>query len=430
MSAVFTRPMGRPGALPSKSALACAVLLAASVAGAPVRAQDGNEVEIPPILQASQVLPPELLQGPQHRIADKVRNDGLLNYYTLNSKFGSIEVQGTELLYRRVHEINALAEMDKVRQSDAFVEALGKAAISPVKGAVGVVTDPVNTVTGVVQGTGKFFDSLGHSLFGSPSEQESGPVSTLIGYDAQKRKIAFEYGVDPYSYNQLLQERLVELARASTAGGLAVKVGFAFIPGPGKWAVKGTSLTSQLNQLVRDKTPAELKSINRKKLEAMGVAPALADPFLDHPKFSPSMTTHLVGALEQMKGVQNRDLYIARAVLAQNEFLAYALQERAKMHAAYHTRVKPIARFVAANNRPFAQSTDGRLLVIGPVDYLTWDQTSTPIVNTIMGQQQSLNITGYELWVTGTVSPLVRRNLESRGWQIYTKAGEKLTFDQ
>ena len=162
----------------------------------------------------------------------------------------------------------------------------------------------------------------------------------------------------------------------------------------------------------------------------MGVAPALADPFLDHPKFSPSMTTHLVGALEQMKGVQNRDLYIARAVLAQNEFLAYALQERAKMHAAYHTRVKPIARFVAANNRPFAQSTDGRLLVIGPVDYLTWDQTSTPIVNTIMGQQQSLNITGYELWVTGTVSPLVRRNLESRGWQIYTKAGEKLTFDQ
>ncbi len=429
MNATEPEPKGRHTGVLWRAAMIGSVLLAAFATTNAGRAQDGNEVEVPPILQASQVLPPELLQGAYHRVADRVPNDGLLNHYTLNSMFGSIEVQGTELLYRRVHEINALAEMDKVRQSDAFVEALGKAAISPVKGAVGVVTDPVNTVTGVVKGTGKFFDSLGHSLFGSPSEQESGPVSTLIGYDAQKRKIAFEYGVDPYSYNRLLQDRLTELARASTAGGLTVKLGFAFIPGPGKWVVKGTSFTSQLNQLVRDKTPAELKSINRKKLEAMGVAPALANPFLDHPKFSPSMTTHLVGALEQMKGVQNRDLYIARAVLAQNEFLAYALQERAKMHAAYHAQVKPLARFVAANNRPFAQTTDGRLVVIGPVDYLTWDQTSTPIVNTIMGEQQSLNITGYELWVTGTVSPLTRRNLESRGWQIYAKADEKLKFD-
>jgi hypothetical protein len=39
-------------------------------------------------LNASQILPRELLAGPNHRVEERVYNDGYINRYTVLSKFG------------------------------------------------------------------------------------------------------------------------------------------------------------------------------------------------------------------------------------------------------------------------------------------------------------------------------------------------------
>lgn len=407
-----------------------AFVLALAALALPDQARGEDTYEAPLSLRASQILPADLHAGPHHRVEETVRNDGYINSYVINSTFGTIPVQGTELLHRRVHEISALAAMDEVRQSEVFLEALGSAAMSPVRGAVDLVTDPVDTVTGAAKGVGKMFESIGHSIFGSPSEQEAGVIETVIGYDVQKRKIAFDYGVDPYSYNGLLQERLIELARAATVGGIGVKVGFSFIPGPGRLAVGGTSLTSQMNGLIRDKSPAELKSLNRDKLEAMGVGEQLTDVFLDHPKYSPSVTTRLVGALAALESVSGREAYIKRAALADSEVGAYLLQRRALMHVAYHSKVAPLQRFVTVNKYPFAQTQDGRLLVLVPLDYLTWSQETALVIEDMQRARDSLGLTGYDLWISGEVSPMARKMLETGGWRIVTSANAQLKPDE
>ena len=60
-----------------------------------------------PVLSASRILPPELLSGPNHRVQERVRSDGIVNIYRIDSTFGSFEAVSTAMLRIRIHEINA-----------------------------------------------------------------------------------------------------------------------------------------------------------------------------------------------------------------------------------------------------------------------------------------------------------------------------------
>ena len=64
--------------------------------------------ETAPVLNASQILPPELLSGPNHRVQERVTNDGYLNTYQIDSKFGTFTAVSTAVLRKRIGEINAM----------------------------------------------------------------------------------------------------------------------------------------------------------------------------------------------------------------------------------------------------------------------------------------------------------------------------------
>src|SRR5687767_4502882 len=61
--------------------------------------------EPPATLSASKILPPDLLAGPNHRVEEKVSNDGYLNTYRVGSKFGTFAVLSTPMLRKRIGEI-------------------------------------------------------------------------------------------------------------------------------------------------------------------------------------------------------------------------------------------------------------------------------------------------------------------------------------
>src|ERR1700736_212016 len=69
--------------------------------------------ETPPVLSASKILPPELWSGPNFQVREKVTNDGYLNTYTIDSKFGTFTAVSTALLRKRIGEINAMVAMEK-----------------------------------------------------------------------------------------------------------------------------------------------------------------------------------------------------------------------------------------------------------------------------------------------------------------------------
>jgi len=74
-------------------------------------------------LKASQIVPKELLTGPDYRIDEKVLNDGFLNHYKVNSKFGEFNAVSNATLRKRIWEIRAMAEMDKVTGTKEFLES-------------------------------------------------------------------------------------------------------------------------------------------------------------------------------------------------------------------------------------------------------------------------------------------------------------------
>ena len=105
---------------------ACRVIvLAALLALHPaiaMAAQGGFEPA--PILRSSQILPPDLLSGPNHRVEERVYNDGYLNRYTILSKFGGFVAVSTPMLRERISEINAMVRMEQIQGTKEYAASI------------------------------------------------------------------------------------------------------------------------------------------------------------------------------------------------------------------------------------------------------------------------------------------------------------------
>ncbi len=385
-----------------------------------------QQFEAAPTLSASQILPPELVRGPHHTVDEAVQNDGVMNRYTLRIPQGDLSVIGTERLEIWIEESNALQAMEEVKKSEVFTEALKNSAKAPVRFAGDLVTDPVHTVSDVGAGVGSFFNSVGHSLFGGGSDEESGTVETVTGYDVVKRQFAFEFGVDPYTANPLVQERLVELSRAAYFGGVPLKAATLAMPAAAGVTIKATGGAYGLSQLIRDTSPAELKEINGAKLARMGVPAPTAERFLEHPDYSPTKKTIITAMLDRMEGVDGRAAFIEQAAQAPDEPVAFFYQEQAEDLAGYHAKVAPLARLVGLRGLVFGQRADATVVGVFPIDYLTWKQAAADTTAALRQDLAGMGAAGLELWVAGAVSPLYRQNVTTVGWSIEVNARTRL----
>ncbi len=408
------------------------VIFVLALAGAvyAAMAQAAQQHEVPPVLRASEILPSRLLQGPFHRVSEVVYNNGFLNRYEVNTTHGKVTVVGTHLLRMRLSEVEALQRMEEFKRSKAFGDSFKRAVKAPIQGAKALLTEPVETVSNTVKGVGTFFRNVGHSLFGGPSEHEEGTVKRVLGFDTLKRKFAYEFGVDPYTSYPPVRQRLDEITWSALAGGLAVKVALSAVPGPAGGAVRAPAASRNLSQLVRDKTPAELKKVNAGRLTRMGVHASLAEVFLEHPKLSPTRKTHIVGALQRMTGVADRAVFIQRATLDQDEFMALFRQRQAELMAGYHNKVGRVARMVKLGQAPFLQRPDGVIVGLFPVDHISWtEQVAVAVGAALDAIGNRPEITGGELWFEGTLSPLARRSFEAQKWVVHEKVATRLDLD-
>jgi len=75
-------------------------------------------------LSASKILSPDLLSGPNHRVEERVYNDGYLNTYRVGSKFGTFVAVSTPMLRKRINEINAIVRMEQIQGTKEFTASL------------------------------------------------------------------------------------------------------------------------------------------------------------------------------------------------------------------------------------------------------------------------------------------------------------------
>jgi hypothetical protein len=392
------------------------------------RSSWGQDFEAPPTLSAAQILPASIVKGLNHTVDDRVLNDGYMNHYTIQSRFGQFEAISTAKLRKRVDEITALATMEQVKGTDVFGDAVVKGGESAVRGVKHLVTDPIGTVEGTVSGIGKIFGRVDENLFGSKrSDQEEGRLQSLIGFDDTKREYAADFGVDPYSHNEVLQDELDDIAWTGYVGELAPNAALAAVPGGAGVVLSVTQNTDMLNEIFRTTAPVDLRKMNREKLIAIGVANDITELFIDNAIYTPREQTLLVAALDEIKGVKGREAFVKTAILADNSEIAYFRQRQAQMYTAYHKKMAPIAAFVPVGQLAAAQLGDGTLVFVVPLDLLAWtEQMGSFLANADAWLDEALKPKVVQVVLAGTATDLAEAKMAALGWTVIENGEARL----
>jgi len=392
---------------------------------APPSASAGASFEELPDLKASEILQPELLKGPHHTVRESVLTYSGANQFVIDSEFGVFEADGDEMLLRRINEINAIAQLKDVSRTDQYKNALVTAAKSPIAAAKNIVTDPVNTVANVPKGIMKFMSRAGESVKGIGKKRESNAaegskMQQMIGFSDAKRKVANSLGVDPYSTNTVLQRELDGIAWASFAGGLTFQVATLPIGGGAGAALTVTGVTSSFDEMLRDKSPSDLKIMNRKTLLALGASDKETERFLNNNAFSPSEQTAFVLNLKSLDGVANRGAFVrAAGETSSDESDAIFCVQTAALMAQIHKNDKPLARITMLGDFPTCIAKDGTIIVALQWDYAAWTAGAGAFTSDVqkLAAQSGKNKNAL-VALSGQVSPRLRQELEKRGFTV------------
>jgi len=99
--------------------------------------------------------------------------------------------------------------MEQIEGTKEFTSALKEAGTDALVGFKNLVTKPVETVKGAASGLGVAFRRASDALTGPKrSDAEDSKIKDLIGFSKTKREYAYQLGVDAYTDNEKLQDRL------------------------------------------------------------------------------------------------------------------------------------------------------------------------------------------------------------------------------
>jgi hypothetical protein len=177
----------------------------------------------PEVRAAADVVPPALLAGPHYRVGPTVTTFAFMNRYSVTSDYGPFTAPSDARLRRLVREIAAIAELQKIHQSDAFAKATVEAGKGVVQGARHLIENPVATIGAVPEAVFSVFGRVSEAAKrGGKSKYEGGVAQNLLAVSSFKREYAQKFDIDVYSTNEVLQRELNSVAWASAAGNLTL----------------------------------------------------------------------------------------------------------------------------------------------------------------------------------------------------------------
>jgi hypothetical protein len=188
-----------------------------------------------------------------------------------------------------------------------------------------------------------------------------------------------------------------------------------------------SSTAESMRKLAADNPPGALWKINRKKLEELGIKGELIKAYGENYAYNPQDMTMLVGELETMKGVKDLDTFISVATLAFNESVAFYYRLLAQLMAGYHNHVAPALRIVTLHGEPALQTKDGKVVLLGDVDYVYWTREIGDVLIGVENDVAELSgVSAKEVWITGKIDDTARNVWESKGWKIVQDANNRI----
>jgi len=435
-----------------------------------------EELEVPPIeLSAAARLPPELLAGEHFRVLEPVENDGFMNHWRMASDWGPFEAASDELLRVRLHEIEALAQLEQVTSTDAFKEAFEKALTGKYEAARDVVQHPVETIKRIPHGVARMlrrttrrarnlterseakYDELEEKLderreakaereaaeaagdgsagadAATDAERrqktlhEAGEVAKDVGDEARRQFLrlvgyrrarlgwARSLAVDPYGDNEPLNEQLLRVSIASTAGGLPIR--FAPLP-----TIPGLAELGRIKSMVYDLDELDLRLRNEAIFFDLGFTRAQVDRLYDERIWNATLITDLADAFQALESVPNLEALMAWALSAADLDEARFQAAVDGRYARIHAERAPIVRFAPSDALVTARLADGTTVAAFAVDHLAWSEAAVELFDVALRSDSDEQSKAVELELRGDATAAARRALAARGIHLVEHA--------
>jgi len=373
-----------------------------------------------PTLDAATLVPAGLLRGAGYTVDSTVPVVGYMGQFTLRAPVGAFNADGTEMLAIRVGELAAIAQLGQLSQTGVFADALAASAVKTGAAIGQAVTNPVATIEGIPAGVGRFFQSATttisratESMGGSDSSQSASTgdaAMDLLGVNKAKRRIAKQVGADPYTTNPVLVKQLDDLARAAFAGGVSLDAALAVSTAGVATAI---SATATVSNLVWDKSPADIRTINENKLVAMGIGPDAVRAFVTNRWFTPTLSVPFVEHLAQMPAARGRAGVVGLAGTVASEGEARFMLNAVAMARQISTERDPVVALDLDGRILAVRTRVGRIDVPAPVDYVVWTE---PV--SAFAERKDFKAPRRNVLVTGIASSRAREGLQTTGWTL------------
>jgi len=416
--------------------------------------------EEPPTISAGMIIPAEKIVGDRYKVVADVATDGFLTRAIIESDFGLLEAVGPGMLSVRLHEVEALAKLEELESSDEFQKGAQQSFDAKLDAFKQLADKPEETADGIGEGVNRFFKRVkrstktgiqkasdvlneetpgvtegggGEKLPGASalsqigSEDQGGEAESkytkaakasgdvainILGFDDSRRKLAKRLGVDPYTTNAVLAQKLDEVTRSIFAGEFAVDVATSLIPG--SIIISASSLATNW---VWDTPPGDLRVAIENKLLTMRFTQDEIDRLLRHRWYPLSFQAELTRALESMQDVSGRTdiMPLALSVTGydQARFVVYTL----RMLGRYHHTVESLDS-IRVSGTITGYDNNQNMIVAAPVDHVSW----TADLDKFSGRSEfeEENLAGEkQIFIAGVFTELAHQALTERGWKLF-----------
>ena len=360
-----------------------------------------------------------------------------------------LRVESLDLLEIRAIEMEAIRRL----RSQGSAGTAGRAAASSLLETggtlAGVVTRPVESVIGLPAGMLRVFgrrasrygrqaSDLGEraveavsddALFDAslrpreaeplppepePWWQRGGGVALKLGkrwlgYNAARRELGRELGIDPYSTNPWLGAEMDRLAWSALLGRRGVGFGLGQIGG-----AAGTVLGEggRIHRMVWEKPPEEVEAWNVARLAPMACRPDVQDAFFDNARYSPTLQTQAVDALLQLAPQGGCETFLGLAASVEREAEARFVVDALQLLVAARPRFP--TRFEIFGEALVLRDGEERLWLALPVDLLQW----TPETAEFFADPALARVADKRLLLSRDASPRARAALLAGGWAV------------
>ena len=164
-------------------------------------------------------------------------------------------------------------------------------------------------------------------------------------------------------------------------------------------ALTVTDVTTSFDEMLREKSPTDLKIINRKTLLGLGAREKDTERFL-----------------KSLNDVANRGAFVHTAAeTSSDESDAIFCVQTAALMSKIH-KEKPLARLEMIGDFPICVGKDGTTIVAFQWDYAAWTSGAAGFINDVqkLATQPGKNHNVF-VALSGQVSPRLQQELEARG---------------